>query len=73
MVLFGLGVLGEYVGRIYQQVRARPRYTIRAVLEQPQTEVIEPRLVDATENATEIATEIATENSTEQSTERTAD
>jgi undecaprenyl-phosphate 4-deoxy-4-formamido-L-arabinose transferase len=33
MVLFGLGVVGEYVGRIYQQVRARPRYTIQAVLE----------------------------------------
>jgi undecaprenyl-phosphate 4-deoxy-4-formamido-L-arabinose transferase len=35
MVLFGLGVVGEYVGRIYQQVRARPRYTIRAILEGP--------------------------------------
>ena len=33
MVLFGLGLVGEYVGRIYQQVRARPRYTIQAVLE----------------------------------------
>ena len=33
MVLFGLGLVGEYVGRIYQQVRDRPRYTIRAVLE----------------------------------------
>jgi undecaprenyl-phosphate 4-deoxy-4-formamido-L-arabinose transferase len=32
-VLFGLGLVGEYVGRIYQQVRERPRYTIRAVLE----------------------------------------
>ena len=34
VVLFGLGLVGEYVGRIYQQVRERPRYTIRAVLEQ---------------------------------------
>jgi undecaprenyl-phosphate 4-deoxy-4-formamido-L-arabinose transferase len=33
MLLFGLGLVGEYVGRIYQQVRERPRYTIRAVLE----------------------------------------
>ncbi len=34
MLLFGLGLVGEYVGRIYQQVRERPRYMIRAVLEQ---------------------------------------
>jgi undecaprenyl-phosphate 4-deoxy-4-formamido-L-arabinose transferase len=34
IVLFGLGLLGEYVGRIYEQVRARPRYLIDAVLEQ---------------------------------------
>jgi len=33
IVLFGLGLVGEYVGRIYQQVRHRPRYLVRAVLE----------------------------------------
>jgi undecaprenyl-phosphate 4-deoxy-4-formamido-L-arabinose transferase len=35
MVLFGLGLIGEYVGRIYQQVRERPRFLIQAILEQP--------------------------------------
>jgi len=33
VVLFGVGLVGEYVGRIYLQVRDRPRYTLRAVLE----------------------------------------
>jgi undecaprenyl-phosphate 4-deoxy-4-formamido-L-arabinose transferase len=33
MTLFGIGLLGEYVGRIYQQVRARPRYLVQAVLQ----------------------------------------
>jgi len=33
VVLFGLGLLGEYVGRIYLQVRERPRYLIQAILE----------------------------------------
>ncbi|MGQ0653774.1 MAG: glycosyltransferase [Betaproteobacteria bacterium] len=34
IVLFGVGLVGEYVGRIYQQVRHRPRYLVQAVLEQ---------------------------------------
>ncbi len=34
ITLFGIGLLGEYVGRISQQVRQRPRYVIQAVLEQ---------------------------------------
>jgi len=33
ITLFGIGLLGEYIGRIYQQVRHRPRYLIEAVLE----------------------------------------
>nr|MCU0807509.1 glycosyltransferase [Candidatus Contendobacter sp.] len=34
ILLFGIGLLGEYIGRIYQQVRQRPRFTIQAILEQ---------------------------------------
>ncbi len=33
IMLFGIGLLGEYVGRIYQQVRHRPRYLVQALLE----------------------------------------
>ncbi|MCD4485107.1 glycosyltransferase [Chromobacterium vaccinii] len=33
LALFGIGLLGEYIGRIYQEVRSRPRYVIQAVLE----------------------------------------
>ncbi len=33
ITLFGIGLLGEYVGRVYQQVRHRPRYLVQAVLE----------------------------------------
>jgi undecaprenyl-phosphate 4-deoxy-4-formamido-L-arabinose transferase len=30
--LFAIGLLGEYVGRIYQQVRDRPRFVVRQVI-----------------------------------------
>ena len=33
ITLFGIGLLGEYVARIYEQVRERPRYVVREVLE----------------------------------------
>ena len=35
IMLFGIGLMGEYVGRIQQEVRSRPRYRISAVLESP--------------------------------------
>jgi undecaprenyl-phosphate 4-deoxy-4-formamido-L-arabinose transferase len=34
VLLMGVGVVGEYVGRIYEQVRQRPRYTVAAVLQE---------------------------------------
>lgn len=42
VLLMGVGVVGEYVGRIYEQVRQRPRYTVAALLEQSSTEQIIP-------------------------------
>ena len=33
IMLFGVGLMGEYVGRIQQEVRRRPRFRISAVLE----------------------------------------
>jgi len=33
ILLFGIGLLGEYIGRIYQEVQRRPRYLVRAILE----------------------------------------
>lgn len=29
IVIFGIGIVGEYVGRIYQEVRKRPRFVVR--------------------------------------------
>jgi undecaprenyl-phosphate 4-deoxy-4-formamido-L-arabinose transferase len=33
ITLFGIGLLGEYIGRIYEQVRQRPRYVVQAILQ----------------------------------------
>ena len=43
ILLFGIGLLGEYVGRIYEQVRLRPRYVVQAVLEKDDGENTVPR------------------------------
>jgi len=48
VVLFGIGLVGEYVGRIYQQVRGRPRYVVQAVLEQ--TELPPPAISSETKS-----------------------
>jgi len=37
LMLFGIGLLGEYIGRIYQEVLRRPRFVISGVLEKPET------------------------------------
>lgn len=33
IILMGLGIMGEYIGRIYQEVRHRPRYVIRKIID----------------------------------------
>ena len=48
VLLFGIGLLGEYIGRIYQQVRERPRYLVQGVLEDtPNLHEAGPADVDA--------------------------
>jgi undecaprenyl-phosphate 4-deoxy-4-formamido-L-arabinose transferase len=49
VILFGIGLVGEYVGRIFQQVRARPRYVVQTILQtlpqtspEPASPVIDP-------------------------------
>lgn len=38
VILFGIGLLGEYVGRIYQQVQGRPRFVVQTTLEEKSEE-----------------------------------
>jgi undecaprenyl-phosphate 4-deoxy-4-formamido-L-arabinose transferase len=42
VVLFGIGLVGEYVGRIYLQVRGRPRYVVQAILQQDAPAFVKP-------------------------------
>ncbi|MCF7975014.1 MAG: glycosyltransferase [Phycisphaerae bacterium] len=50
--MIGLGLLGEYIGRIYHDVRARPRYFVRQVVGRSENTVTE------WSQATEISMEI---------------
>ena len=34
----GMGLLGEYLGRVYHDVRARPRYFIRRTIGNPKSD-----------------------------------
>jgi undecaprenyl-phosphate 4-deoxy-4-formamido-L-arabinose transferase len=44
VAVFGIGLTGEYIGRIYEQVRGRPRYMVQAVLEaEPGVERWQPK------------------------------
>ncbi len=42
VILFGIGLLGEYVGRIYQQVQGRPRFVVQTTLEQIESSKADP-------------------------------
>jgi undecaprenyl-phosphate 4-deoxy-4-formamido-L-arabinose transferase len=42
VLLFGLGVVGEYVGRIYGQVRQRPRFVVATIIQQDDGDLREP-------------------------------
>jgi undecaprenyl-phosphate 4-deoxy-4-formamido-L-arabinose transferase len=46
IVLFGLGVTGEYIGRIYQEVRKRPRFVIKHILESTHVTDTQPEEVN---------------------------
>ncbi len=49
VTLFFLGIIGEYVGRIYEEAKGRPHYLVRKVIRQRTAGAQVPRLADLTE------------------------
>lgn len=47
VVLFGIGLLGEYIGRIYEEVLRRPRFIVSAVLEEIDADVTAAQPADS--------------------------
>jgi polyisoprenyl-phosphate glycosyltransferase len=45
--LMGVGILGEYIGRIYDEVKRRPLFLIQQVHESAAQQVQEPRRLAA--------------------------
>jgi undecaprenyl-phosphate 4-deoxy-4-formamido-L-arabinose transferase len=50
MLLMGLGIVGEYIGRIYEEVRKRPRFIIRDYLATDLSSKSEGNTADIKEN-----------------------
>ena len=40
LILLSLGVIGEYIGKIYLETKGRPRFLIRELLEEPDEKVV---------------------------------
>ncbi|WP_395168303.1 glycosyltransferase [Piscirickettsia salmonis] len=49
VMLTGMGIMGEYIGRIFQEVRRRPRFVIRHILEEQETTEIKEIKASITE------------------------
>jgi glycosyltransferase involved in cell wall biosynthesis len=47
--LFFLGIIGEYVGRVYEEAKARPHYVVRKVVNGPALRAMGVRRTDAAE------------------------